>query len=355
MNHETREQHKLVNNKSNSTTPGQTILDGVTLDHRSVYANGIRIHLAIAEPMAGGATTDVLMIHGFPESWYSWRYQLPALAKAGYRAIAMDVRGYGRSSKPAKVHDYRMLMKVADVVGVVNSLGDRPTVLVGHDWGAPIAWNSAMLCSEKFLGVAGISVPYNSPGGATTPKPTQMMRGATPEHEFYIQYFQEVGRAEAEIEADIRNWLLGFYWCGSGDIENGPNVSQVKIGSQMRDIFEYPKTMPNWLSEADLDIYTREFEYSGLYGPLNRYRCVDQDWEDLAAFANRPIGIPSLFIGGSKDGPTIWGQSAIDAFPKTLPALHRSEILEGAGHWIQQERPERTNELLVDFLNNITA
>ncbi len=340
------------------STPQTSTLDGVDIRHEMVAANGIRIHLAIAEPTnfkEGSNQPDVLMIHGFPESWYSWRYQLPALAKAGFRAIAMDVRGYGRSSKPSKVRDYRMLQKVADVVGVVKALGSRPTLLVGHDWGAPIAWNSAMLRGELFAGVAGISVPYASPTGTAGPRPITAMRAGETDHEFYIQYFQQVGRAEAEIESDVRSWLLGFYWCGSGDIENGPNIAQVKKGTQMRDIFVYPDTMPTWMSDHDLDVYTREFEYSGFFGPLNRYRNVDQDWEDLAAFAQRPITIPSLFIGGSKDGPTIWGAGAIEAFPKTLPALHNSEILEGSGHWIQQERPEETNKLLLDFLQAVSS
>jgi len=339
-----------------TTTPSVSQLDGIDIRHELLDAGGIRIHAAIAEPDAftqSSTKPDVLMIHGFPESWYSWRYQLPVLARAGFRAIAIDVRGYGRSSKPAKVRDYRMLKKVADVVGVVQALGSRPTVLVGHDWGAPIAWNSAMLRSELFVGVAGISVPYNSPAGTASPRPTQAMGSVGDDHEFYVQYFQQIGRAEAEIESDIRSWLLGFYWCGSGDIENGPNIAQVKKGSQMRDIFEYPEAMPNWMTEQDLDVYTREFEYSGFFGPLNRYRNVDQDWEDLAAFAKRPISIPSLFIGGSKDGPTIWGAAAIEAFPQTLPNLQHSEILDGAGHWIQQEKPEQTNALLLDFLHSI--
>ena len=327
-------------------------LAGVEIRHHSLDANGIRIHVAECGPEDGDKPT-VLMIHGFPESWYSWRYQLHALANAGYRAVAMDVRGYGRSSKPAQVSDYRMVQKVADVAGVVEALGGGPTVVVGHDWGAPIAWNSALLRPDLFLGVAGISVPFASK--ASNVRPTSAMRAGETDHEFYIIYFQEVGRAEREIEADIRSWLLGFYWCGSGDIENGPNVAQVKKGSQMRDIFAYPKTMPAWMSEHDLDVYTREFEYSGFYGPLNRYRNVDQDWEDLAAFAGQPITIPSLFIGGSKDGPTIWGQPAIDRFDKTLPGLTRSEILEGAGHWIQQERPEETNRLLLEFLDTLSS
>ena len=318
------------------------------IQHRSVAANGIRIHFAEC-----GSGPVVLFVHGFPESWYSWRYQLPALAAAGYRAVAMDVRGYGRSSKPARVADYRMLQKVADVVGVADALTNAPVTLVGHDWGAPIVWHSALLRPDRFNGVAGLSVPYQPPRDASGPPPTVAMAAGATDDEFYINYFQQVGRAEAEIEADVRSWLLGFYWCASGDIEDGPNISRVDRGRQLRDKFVYPDPMPAWLSAADLDVYTAEFEYSGFFGPLNRYRNVDRDWTDLSAFAGRPIERPALFIGGSRDGPTMWGAPAIERFPETLPQLHRSEILDGAGHWIQQERADATNDLLIEFLGTL--
>lgn len=318
------------------------------ISHRTVSSNNIRLHIAEA-----GTGPTVLLIHGFPESWYSWRHQLPALAQAGYHAVALDVRGYGRSSKPTTVPDYRMVKKVGDVVGLVNSFGTDKVTVVGHDWGAPIAWMSALLRPDLFRGVAGLSVPYAPPGAPTGPKPTQRMRAMAGDNEFYVEYFQEPGRAEAEIEEDVRQWLLGFYWCASGDVRNGPNISIVSRGQKLRDKFVYPETMPHWLSQADLDVYTREFEYSGFFGPLSRYRNVDRDWEDLAGFANQPITIPALFIGGSRDGPTIWGAEAIQRFPQTLPKLFRSEIIEGAGHWIQQESAQRTNELLIEFLRAI--
>ncbi len=315
------------------------------LEHRIVSANGVRLHC-----VACGAGPTVILVHGFPESWYSWRHQLPALAAAGYRAVAVDVRGYGRSSKPTAVADYRMLKMVGDMVGLVEALGCGTAFIVGHDWGAPIAWTSALLRPDLFPAVAGLSVPYAPPAAAGEPPPTQRMRAMAGDDEFYVEYFQAVGRAEAEIEQDVRRWLLGFYWCASGDVANGPNIALVERGRQLRDKFVYPDVMPGWLTDADLDTYAAEFEYSGFFGPLSRYRNVDRDYEDLTAFAGRPISQPSLFIGGSKDGPTIWGAPAIQRFPETLPGLHASEILEGAGHWIQQERPEETNRILVEFL-----
>jgi len=314
--------------------------------HRTVDVGGARIHWAEC-----GAGPVALMIHGFPESWYSWRHQLPALAAAGYRAVAIDVRGYGRSSKPRSVDEYRMVRMVSDVVGVIDALGSDDVTIIGHDWGAPIAWNTALLRPDLLRGVAGLSVPYTPPSRGQ--RPLARMRALAGNDEFYVEYFQEPGRAEAEIEADIRQWLLGFYWCASGDVVKGPNISIVPRGRQLADQFVYPEAMPAWLTEADLNVYTREFEYSGFFGPLCRYRNVDRDWEDLAAFSGRPITIPALFIGGDRDGPTIWGRPAIEQFSETLPALTRCEILPGCGHWTQQERPQATNELLIEFLHSI--
>jgi pimeloyl-ACP methyl ester carboxylesterase len=316
--------------------------------HRTITTHGARIHVAEC-----GEGPSVVLVHGFPESWYSWRHQLPAIAAAGYRALAIDVRGYGRSSKPTRVEDYRMLRNVADIAGVAQSLGGESVTLVGHDWGAPIAWTSALLRPELFRGLALLSVPYAPPAPLVGPSPLERMRALAGKDEFYADYFQIPGRAEAEIEEDVRSWLLGFYWCASGDVVNGPNIGLVERGKKLRDKFVFPEKMPRWLSDADLDVYTREFEYSGFFGPLSRYRNVERDWQDLAGFADRPIELPALFIGGSKDGPTLMGAPAIARFPETLPRLVGSHILDGAGHWIQQERPEQTNALLLAFLKQI--
>ena len=167
-------------------------------------ANGIRLHV-----VEEGEGPLVLLVHGFPESWYSYRHQLDALAAAGYRAVAIDVRGYGRSSKPTEIDAYRMVRKVADNVELVHALGETQAVVVGHDWGAPIAWTSALLRPDVFRGVAGLSVPYSPP---SEHRPSDVFRMMAGDEEFYIEYFQQPGRAEAEIEADVRRWLLGFYF-----------------------------------------------------------------------------------------------------------------------------------------------
>ena len=230
------------------------------MEHRLVRANGIRIH-----GVELGTGPLVILVHGFPESWYSWRYQLPALAEAGYRAFAIDVRGYGRSGKPNEIEAYRMLEHVADLVGVVDALGEQQAILIGHDWGAPIVWNSALLRPDLFRAVCGISVPY-SPRASI--RPSDAFRALGGDEEFYIEYFQEPGKAEAEIEEDVREWLLGFYYTASGDDPGGPLMSHREHGKKLKDRFRFPQEMPAWMTEDDLDVYSSEFEHSGFRGGL---------------------------------------------------------------------------------------
>lgn len=319
------------------------------LTHRIVPVNGIRLHAVEA-----GEGPLVLLVHGFPESWYSYRHQLHVLAAAGYRAVAIDVRGYGRSSAPPAIEDYRMLRHVADNVALVRELGEQQAVVVGHDWGAPIAWNSALLRPDIFRAVAGLSVPF-APAGDT--RPSAAIRAMGGGEEFYIEYFQQPGRAEAELDQDVRRWLLGFYFTASGDapspLAGAGTMATVPNGGELRDRFAYPDPLPAWLTEDDLDVYAGEFERTGFMGGLNRYRNVDRDWEDLSAFRGRPIDVPALFIGGDRDGPTIWGMRSIERFGVTLPRLHRSIILSGCGHWTQQERPAEVNEALLEFLGSL--
>ncbi|MGW6466683.1 alpha/beta fold hydrolase [Streptomyces rubiginosohelvolus] len=314
--------------------------------HRTVEAPAGRLHL-----VEQGSGPLVLLVHGFPESWYSWRRQLPALAAAGYRAVAIDVRGYGRSSKPAETDAYRMLDLVEDNAAVVRALGEESAVIVGHDWGSNIASASALLHPEVFTAVALLSVPYAPPGG---PRPTDVFsRIGGPEQEFYVSYFQEPGRAEAEIEPDVRGWLAGFYAALSADTMPAPNDPDphfvARGGGRLRDRFP-TEVLPAWLSEDDLDVYAGEFERTGITGALNRYRTMDRDWEDLAPYRGAPVEQPSLFIGGALDASTTWMSDAIDAYTTTLPGLAASHLLDGCGHWIQQERPDEVNRLLTDWL-----
>ncbi|MFC9132592.1 alpha/beta fold hydrolase [Streptomyces sp. NPDC057099] len=320
----------------------QTSATGPT--HRLVPSPAGRTHL-----VEQGDGPLVLLLHGFPESWYAWRHQLPALAAAGYRAVAVDVRGYGRSSRPAAVESYRMRELVEDNVAVVRALGERSAVVVGHDWGASIAATSALLRPEVFRAVGLLSVPYTPPGGQ---RPGEVFARMGGDEEFYVSYFQEPGRAEAEIEPDVRGWLAGFYAALSADTmpeADAPDPHFVGRGGRLRDRFP-AGPLPHWLDEADLDVYAGEFERTGMTGALNRYRNMDRDWEDLADFAGAPVTQPSLFIGGSLDASTTWLADAIEAYPTTLPGLTTSHILKDCGHFLQQERPDETNRLLIEWL-----
>jgi pimeloyl-ACP methyl ester carboxylesterase len=326
------------------------------MKHLVLDARGTRIHC-----VEEGTGPLVLMVHGFPESWYSWRHQIPVIAAAGFRAVAIDVRGYGRSAAPLEVSAYGMLSHVTDNLGVVEALGEDSAIIVGHDWGSPIAAHSALLRPDVFTAVALLSVPYHPPSKTNTmdafaaaARFAETVTGF--EEEFYIEYFQEPGRAEAEIEADARTWLRGFYIGASGDhptggrAADGGSMATVKKGGQLRDRLPLDAPMPAWLTEEDLDFYVSEFEHTGFRGPLNRYRNVPRDWVDLQPWRAQPIIVPSLFIGGDRDGPTVMGADAIAKYSTTLPGLRGSHILERCGHWVQQERPKETNELLVDWL-----
>jgi pimeloyl-ACP methyl ester carboxylesterase len=328
---------------SQQTTSQQT----TEVTHRLVSAPAGRIHLA-----EQGTGPLVLLVHGFPESWYSWRHQLPVLAAAGYRAVAIDVRGYGRSSKPGGTDAYRMLELVEDNAAVVHALGEQSAVIVGHDWGSAIAANSALVRPDVFRAVGLLSVPYAPRGG---PRPSEVFAQLGGDEEFYVSYFQQPGRAEAEIEPDVRGWLAGFYAALSADTMPGPGAPDphfLSPGGTLRDRFPAGRR-PAWLSEDDLDVYAGEFERTGMSGPLNRYRNMDRDWADLADFDGAPITQPSLFIGGALDASTAWMADAIKAYPNTLPGLVSSHVLDGCGHWIQQERPAEINRLLTDWLSSL--
>ncbi|MBZ4017687.1 alpha/beta fold hydrolase [Streptomyces purpurogeneiscleroticus] len=314
------------------------------VQHRLVRTPGGRIHL-----VEQGTGPLVLFVHGFPESWYSWRHQLPALAAAGFRAVAVDVRGYGRSSAPAAVDAYRMLDHVEDTAAVIEALGAGSAVVVGHDWGSSIAAHTALLRPDLVTAVGLLSVPYAPRGG---PRPTEAFAALGGDEEFYVGYFQEPGRAEAEIEPDVRGWLAGFYAGLSADtMPRGGEGSLffVPEGGRLRDRFP-AGVLPSWLTEADLDVYAGEFERTGLTGALNRYRNVDRDWADLAPWDGAPVTQPSLFLGGTLDASTTWMSEAIEAYPTTLPGLVSCHLLEGCGHWIQQERADEVNRLLIDWL-----
>jgi pimeloyl-ACP methyl ester carboxylesterase len=293
----------------------------------------------------------VLLLHGFPESWYSWRNQIPALAAAGYRVVAPDMRGYGGTDAPADVADYDLAHLCADVTGLIDHFGEQQALLVGHDWGAAVAWNCVTLAPERFRAVAGLSVPT----GPRAPRPySELLRESYGENFFYMLYFQEPGVAEAELDADPRAVLQRVY--ASPDTpREPPEVTDPKAsaGGWLGRIGR-PTELPPWMSQEDLDYYVAQFEGKGFRGGLNYYRQFERNFE-LTREVDATIPIPALFVAGALDG-VIRGQSAEQltaAMSPVAPDLRGVHVLEGAGHWIQQERADEVNRLLVEFFRGV--
>ena len=313
------------------------------ISHRTIETNGINMHIAEA-----GEGPLVLMLHGFPELWYSWRHQLPALAEAGYHAVAPDVRGYGRTDAPEAIESYGMKEHVADAAGVLDALGEETAVIVGHDWGAPMAWNAAVLHPERFRAVAALSVPFLARSPAP---PIELMRKAFADNFFYMIYFQEPGVAEAELEADVRRSMRLFLFNASGDNANSAtSIAPKSKDSTFLEGMTDPEQLPSWLTEEDIDYYASEFERTGFRGGLNRYRNMDRDWEQLPELEGAKVEQPALFIGGERDGVVAF--TSMDPMKAAVPNL-KLITLPGCGHWTQQERPAEVNEALVSFLRGL--
>jgi len=319
-------------------------------EFRTIDAGEARLRVAVQ-----GSGPLVLMVHGFPESWYSWRHQLGPIAEAGFTAAAIDVRGYGGSDKPPAVTDYAMQHMVADVAGAIAALSPgEPAVIVGHDWGAPIVWNTAMTRPEVVRAVAGLSVPHF--GVPTTSLRQLLEQVFTANGRFFYQhYFQAEGVAEAELEADVRRSLRRFYYAISGDAPDGSWPSDKVVGDPLLRGLPDPDPFPAWLTDADLDYFVGEFERSGFRGPLNRYRNPDVDFAWLQQFQGRKIEQPALFIGGERDLVlSMFGRNDfVPMMQAQIPDLRGHDVLPGCGHWTQQEQPAEVNERLVAWLKGL--
>jgi pimeloyl-ACP methyl ester carboxylesterase len=318
---------------------------------RIAETNGIRLNIA---EQGGGPL--VLLCHGFPESWYSWRHQLGALAAAGFHAVAPDMRGYGKSDRPEAIDQYTLFRLVGDMVGLLDALEVPTAVIVGHDWGATVAWHAALLRPDRFRAVVGLSVPFRPRGKVP---PTSVMP-RTADAQFYQLYFQEPGAAEAELERDARASVRNMLYGASGDAPRGGGGASAGIGMVPRGGGFLrgpgaPATLPQWLGERDVDVYAGEFQRTGFRGALNWYRNIDRNWELLAPFAGACVTVPALYVAGDRD--------LVVAFPgmdqllanleRFVPALRSTLMLPGCGHWTQQERPSEVNAALIDFLSGL--
>jgi pimeloyl-ACP methyl ester carboxylesterase len=325
---------------------------------RFIESNGIRLNIAEL-----GEGPLVVLAHGFPESWYSWRHQISALAAGGFHVMAPDMRGYGKSDAPQAIDQYTMLHLVGDMVGVLDALGAPTAVIVGHDWGASVAWHAALMRPDRFRAVVALSVPFRPRGKA--PPTTLMPR--TENAEFYQLYFQEPGPAEGELGRDpratIRNILFGVSGEGvaaaraaaSGGLTQ--NLAMVPKGAGLLRGAGAPETLPPWITEADIDFYAEEFKRTGFRGGLNYYRNIDRNWELLGAMAGLQVSVPALYIAGDRDLVVSFpGTDQLLANLKNLvPGLRGIQMLSGCGHWTQQERPNEVNAALLEFLRTLPS
>jgi pimeloyl-ACP methyl ester carboxylesterase len=324
-----------------------TTADEAEIRLRQVKANSITMRIAEI-----GDGPLVLFCHGWPEGWASWRHQMRAVAAAGYRAVAPDMRGYGHTDAPAEIERYSILDLVADQIELVKVLGFDSAIVVGHDWGAPVAWHCALLRPDIVRAVVGMSVPWTPPG--YTDLLTALEKLGI--RDFYMQYFQVPGVAEAELDADPVDSLRRIYGDGFGARE-GKRKSMIRLKTPGGIIAntDPPSAMPDWLPEGHMAYMAGQFAHSGFRGGLNWYRNLRRNAHLTAPWRGQPIRQPSLFIAGTQDGVMHFpaSKAQIEAYSTTLPGCRGVHLLEGAGHWIQQERAEEVNRLLLGFLKGL--
>ncbi len=315
------------------------------LEHRTVHANGIDIHFVSA-----GSGPVVLLCHGFPESWYSWRHQIRALAAAGYRVIAPDMRGYGQTDSPPEIGQYTIFHLVGDLVGLLDALDLRQVAIIGHDWGAVVAWTAALFRPDRFSAVAALSVPFRP----RSSRPPLKFAPSTEDLIFYQTYFLQPGVAEAELEIDTSRTIAATLLALSGDMATQRPELQMMVPRGGGWLTDKPvrTPLPDWLSEADIAFYAREFDRNGFRGPLNWYRNIDRNWELMAPWQDAIVTVPALFMIGERDLVLAFKgtEETIADQPSRIPHLTVSTIVPGCGHWIQQERADEVNAALIDFL-----
>jgi len=325
------------------------------LTHRTVQTNGIEMHVT-----EQGAGKPVILCHGFPELAYSWRHQMPALAAAGYRAIAPDQRGYGRTTQPSEITDYDIIHLTDDLLGLLDDLGHDKAVFVGHDWGSMVVWALAQRAPERVEAVVGMSVPFSPRGPMSI---IDLLKSVMGDNFFYILYFQEPGRADADLAKDPREAMRRFLAAiggsdrpagdggGAGAEDGGFLRSLPAATTTFWDWMPPADTLPDWLTEADLDVFGGEFSRTGFTGGINWYRNMHRNWEITEDLADRKIEMPALFIAGEQDPVLVMANPAnMDGW---VTDLRGKVLIPGAGHWVQQEKPAETNRALLAFLANL--
>ena len=315
--------------------------------HNFVYSNGIRMHY-----VEQGEGPVVILLHGWPESWYSWRHQIEALSEAGYRVIAPDQRGYGDTEVPGEIESYNILNLVGDVVGLLNALDVKETSIVGHDWGSMVAAAAALLRPDLFSRVCLMSLPYIPRHKV---RPSARFRMFAQDKHFYQKYFQAPGLVEQEPAESIRDNILGILYSGSGEARLHPahrrsGYVTFEKGTRLTDNLSFPDKLPCWLTEKDLKVFTEQFQRSGFLGGINWYRNMDRNLELTPFWEGAKITQPLLFIAGVLDDVLSITTEEYQILDQTAPRLLAKRLINNAGHWIQQERPVEVNGLLIRFL-----
>jgi pimeloyl-ACP methyl ester carboxylesterase len=314
-----------------------------TSTERLVDTNGVQ--LRVVEAGDRGAPV-VILAHGFPELAYSWRHQIPALADAGYHVLAPDQRGYGGSSRPEAVEAYDIHALTGDIVGLLDDVGAQRAVWIGHDWGAIVAWNAPLLHPDRVSGVAGLSVP---PTPRPQVAPTKAFRAVFGDNFFYILYFQDAGIADAELASDPARTMRRMIGGLRASEDNGAALRMLAPGPEgFIDRLPEPAGLPDWISQAELDHYISEFAHTGFTGGLNWYRNFDRNWETTAHLAGATTAVPAVFIAGTAD--PVLGFTRRDRAAEVVTGPYREVMVPGAGHWLQQERPDEVNAALLAFL-----
>jgi pimeloyl-ACP methyl ester carboxylesterase len=321
---------------------------GVT--HRTVQTNGLEMHIAEAGDPGG---RPVILCHGFPELWYSWRHQLPVLAEAGYHVIAPDQRGYGRTTRPDAIDDYDIVHLSGDLLGLLDHLGHEQAVFVGHDWGSMVVWQLSQLHPDRVAAVCGMSVPFSPRGEQSLIKVLEAVMG---DRFFYILHFQEPGKADADLGKDPREAMRRFL-CAIGGEGQDPATTQGLMANLPNtatfwDWMPPVEQLPPWLSEEELDVFATEFERTGFTGGINWYRNFHRNWELTPHLMGVKLDMPSYFIAGDRD--PVLAMASPAGMGAWLTDLRGTVLVPGAGHWVQQEAPDAVNTALLEFLGGLS-
>ena len=327
----------------------QSPVDGVSF--RFIESNGITMRIA----EMGDYGPLLLLAHGWPESWYSWRHQIVSLANAGYRVVAPDMRGFGESQAPPNVDDYDVMHTSADLVGILDALGEETAVLVGHDWGAIVAWQTVLLNPTRFTALISMSVPYR---GRPAQSPMERMTQSAGDNFHYIVYHNEPGGvAEAEYDANPRGLISHVYLGIAANSETLPPkvTDPLRSAGGWIDRLGAPIRLPDWLTENNLDYIVSQFEKAGFRGGVNYYRNFHRNWEITEHLSDKKINIPTLFIAGEEDfvigGAT--KEQLTASMSQVVVDLRDVVLIPDTGHWVQQEAPLATTAAMLEFLDSL--